>query len=46
MLGLDKLPEKKSNFFSRQARLILATVGGLGALAGAMAIKQYYANGL
>jgi len=49
MLGLDKMEtggKGSSSFFSTQARLLVATLGGLGALAGAIVLKQYYANGI
>jgi len=43
MLGLDKLQSKpaKSSILSRPVSIVLAAIGGLGALAGAYLIKHY-----
>merc|ERR1711864_26324 len=48
MLGLDKVEVKSSSsgLFSRQTSLLLATLGGVGALAGAYLLKYYHANGV
>jgi len=48
MLGLDKVKDNTStsSLFSRQTSLLLATLGGVGALAGAYLLKYYHANGV